>query len=241
MLNSLLFIINKRYYAMKIYITEQQNKLLFEAAMPGFRLDYLRNCGSFSKRLAYCRQMLGNYIGNGSSRTVFQIDDYACLKLAKNVRGIQQNLREIQLGTEPYLSLFPKVLNGTDEENGLWIISEFVLPIRKKGEEFEDIYNVPFSDIQRFISFVTMCGRRGYNKYAENWVHQMYEMYEENGEVCQLFDDLRDLYYSYNHSIRDLQDYHNWGLTLRDGQPTLVILDAGLSDEIDKQFYRRYG
>jgi len=225
---------------MKIRITENQHKRLFEAAMPGFSLDYLRSCSSFSKRLNYCRQMLGKPIGNGSSRTVFQIDDFACLKLAKNIRGVEQNLREITLGNDNYLDCFPKVMNGTDEENGLWIISEFVLPLREHGEEFQELYGIPFTDVQRFISFVDMCGRAGYNKRAEDWVHELYKIYENNDEVEHLFNNLRELYYSYDHSIRDLRDVNNWGLTQRDGEPTIVILDSGLSEEVDNRFYRKH-
>jgi len=225
---------------MRINITKKQYNKLTEAALPGFRLDVLRSSGSYQKRVNYCREMLGKPIGNGTSRTVFQLDDYSCLKLAKNNAGLAQNIREIELGTEPYLSCFPKVLNGTDERNGLWIISEFVLPLLKKGEEFEEVLGAPFSDIQKFIITIIKCGRQGYNKQAEDIKHKMYEQYEQNEDVVQLFNDLYELYYSFNHSIRDLQDYNNWGLTLRDGQPVFVILDAGLSDDVDKQFYRRF-
>ena len=225
---------------MKIKISENQYKILTEAMMPGFRVDYLRSCGSFQKRVRYCMDMLGKHIGNGTSRMVFQIDDETCLKLAKNNVGIQQNLREIELGNEPYFSCFPKVFNGTDENNGLWIVSEFVLPLVKKGKEFEDILGIPFEEVQRFIVTCIRCGRRGYDREAEKMRHDMYAAYEQNSEVTQLFNDLYELYYSYEHSIRDLQDYNNWGLTMRDGYPTLVILDAGLSDEVDRKYYSRY-
>ena len=69
---------------MKIRITEEQHNKLFEAAMEGFRLDAIVSARSFANRLAYCKQMLGTPIGNGSSRIVFQIDDETCLKLAKS-------------------------------------------------------------------------------------------------------------------------------------------------------------
>lgn len=225
---------------MRINITENQYKKLTEAALPGFRLDVLRSSGSYQKRVNYCREMLGKPIGNGTSRTVFQIDDYSCLKLAKNNAGLAQNLREIEMGNEPYLSCFPKVLNGTDERNGLWIVSEFVLPLLKKGAEFEEVLGIPFSEIDKFIFVVMSCGRRGYNERYEKMKNDMYAKYESNDEVIQLFNDLYELYYSYDHSIRDLRDYNNWGLTLRDGQPTFVILDAGLSDEVDRQYYSRF-
>lgn len=39
----------------------------------------------------YCVKMLGEPIGNGSSRAVFQIDDTRVLKLATNIKGVAQN------------------------------------------------------------------------------------------------------------------------------------------------------
>lgn len=43
--------------------------------------------------------MLGNPIGNGSSRMVFQISDERVLKVAKNAKGIAQNEAEGELRT----------------------------------------------------------------------------------------------------------------------------------------------
>ena len=97
---------------MKVYITEGQFKRKFSAMKEGFRLDMLISATSFKQRLAYCREMLGDPIGEGSSRIVFRIDDETVLKLAKNSKGIAQNLEEIRLGTEPYLSSFPKIMNA---------------------------------------------------------------------------------------------------------------------------------
>ena len=65
----------------------------------------------------YCREMLGEPIGNGSSRIVFQIDDETVLKLAKNNAGIAQNMEEIKIGLNSGLEFVPKVFNGSDEKN----------------------------------------------------------------------------------------------------------------------------
>jgi hypothetical protein len=82
---------------MKIYITEQQHNKLFEAMKIGFSLDEMVAQRTFKKRLEYCKNMLGEPADKGSSRIVFDIDDETVLKLAKNRKGIEQNLEEIKL------------------------------------------------------------------------------------------------------------------------------------------------
>ena len=59
---------------MKTIIIKENQIRLFEAAKDGFSLDKL-NTLSYNKKVAYCKSFLGNPIGNGSSRMVFQIDD----------------------------------------------------------------------------------------------------------------------------------------------------------------------
>lgn len=59
--------------------------------MDGFSFETLTSLSSYKKRIAYCKQMLGQPIGNGSSRIVFQISDERVLKVAKNQKGIAQN------------------------------------------------------------------------------------------------------------------------------------------------------
>lgn len=223
---------------MKIHITEEQHKKLFEARIDGFRLDVLVSAGSFKRRLEYCKKMLGRPIGSGSSRVVFQLDDYSVLKLAKNPKGIAQNMEEIRLGTEPYLSLLPKVLNGTDENNGLWIVSEYVLPAKKA--DFKKVLGIPFDILQRFVWSVFMDSKPGYNKFADSVRHELYDEYEQNDDVIDLFNEIHVLCMDFNQDIGDLKQIANWGMCMRNGRPTIVILDSGLSFEIYDTYYNRF-
>ncbi len=222
---------------MKIYITEQQNSKLFEARKEGFRLDVIASARSFNERVQYCKQMLGKPIGNGSSRIVFQIDDFSCLKLAKNEKGIYQNLEEISLGNEPYVTCVPKILNGSDENNGLWVVSEYVLPA--KITDFKKVVGVTFKEVQQFIWCVFMTSKPGYNKFANDTMHFLYEEYEDNDDVIQLFNDIHELCMSYNQDVGDLRRIANWGLCIRDGQPTMVALDSGFSFDVRDKYYKR--
>ena len=223
---------------MKIILTENQYNTLTEAMMPGFRLDYLTSCKSFSKKVKYCKEMLGAPIGNGSSRLVFQIDDETCLKLAKNQKGIAQNLEEIRIGSDNIISYLPKIYNGSDEENGLWVVTQYVLPAKKS--DFKKVLGVPFNVVSEFAEKLDMSFRRNFwSNQASKRIHELYLQYENNDLLIELFNDMNELKASYEQAVGDLTRINNWGLVRENGQDFLVMLDSGLSEEIFKQFYRR--
>jgi len=236
----MIFIVNNSDF-MKVYLKENQFKNLFEARMDGFRIDYLANCGSFKKRFEYCKQMLGFPIGNGSSRIIFQLDDETCLKLAKNKKGVAQNMEEISICRDGIISYVPKVYNGTDIENGLWIITQYVLPA--KVEDFKEVLDVDFKDVNDFVTNIDRSFEIGngafLRKMADNMIHHIYEKYENNDDAIELLNDIHELKADYSQFVGDLSRIENWGMTRENGQTFLVMLDTGLSEEIFNQFYRR--
>ena len=226
---------------MKIRLTESQYKVLTEAMMPGFRLDYLTSCKSFSKKVKYCKEMLGAPIGNGSSRMVFQIDDETCLKLAKNEKGIAQNMEEMSIARDGFISYIPKVYNGSDTENGLWIVTQYVLPA--KASDFKKVLGIPFSDVSLFAShtdkrFNYKLGQH-FIRHSDRLIYNLYQKYEDNDAVIELFNDIQELKASYSQFVGDLEGIRNWGLTMEDGKECLVILDTGFSEEVYNKFYKR--
>ena len=225
---------------MKILLSESQFKKICEAMMPGFRLDYLTSAQSFSERNKYCLKMLGKPIGKGSSRIVYQIDDETCLKLAWNKKGIEQNLEEIAIARDNFLSFIPKIYNGSDEENGLWIITQYVLPA--KEADFKEILGIPFRDVAKFARntdnrFNYEAGQF-YMNSADNTVHKLYQKYEDNYDVISLFNDISDIKANYNQLVTDLAMIRNWGMVRENGNTYMVMLDTGLSEEIYNQYYK---
>lgn len=226
---------------MKILISESQYKNIFEAKKDGFRLDFLKSAKSFNERVMYCKEMLGMPIGNGSSRIVFQIDDETCLKLAKNDKGIAQNLEEIKIANDGIISYIPKIFNGSDEENGLWIITQYVLPA--KTSDFKNVLGIPFSDVAEFAentdaSFNYKMGRFYINN-ADRTVHELYQKYEDNYDVISLFNDIHEIKADYDQLVGDLTRIQNWGMVRENGNTFMVMLDTGFSEEVQNQFYRR--
>ena len=180
-------------------------------------------------------------IGSGSSRLVFQIDDETCLKLAKNEKGVAQNLEEIKIANDGIISYIPKIFNGSDEENGLWIITQYVLPA--KTSDFKNVLGVPFSDVAEFAenTDARFDYKRGrfYINNADRTVHKLYQKYEDNYDVISLFNDIHEIKADYDQLVGDLTRIQNWGMVRENGNIFMVMLDTGFSEEIRNQFYRR--
>ena len=223
--------------AKKVIIQESQYKNLFEARMDGFRLDNLRNMG-FRGRIKYLNSALGQPIGKGTSRWVYQVDDYTVLKLAINEKGIAQNECEYSLLKDDFLAIIPKVFNGTDEENFQWIITEYVLPAEKS--DFKKLVGVSFPLIAEFCSKTdTSRGNRYNSRQAYRELTWMYNKYEENEALIELFNNISSYAADYDRPVGDLGRIANWGLANRKDGPELVILDAGLTYDVYNEYYGR--
>ena len=214
-----------------IVITEKQHKMLQEAADEHFSLEELSEIQSFRDRFNYCTQHLGKHIGKGSSRATFQIDDEKVLKLAWNNKGMGQNIAEMQTYTA---SIFPNVYDY--DENGKWIISEFVLPA--KSQDFKHCFGMTF---QQFASFISASGKyrfggRYWNAMPENeWIS-----YLENNEELSEFDEYIGNYGNHSFTpVGDMTRLCNYGLTHRNGEATIVLLDSGLSEDVWNTYYKR--
>ena len=220
---------------MKVKITEGQYKKLTEAALPGFRLDVLRSKGDFKGMLKYCIDMFGEPIGAGSSRIVFQIDDETVLKLAGNDKGIAQNKEEMKIGLDSELTYVPKVFNGSDEKDGLWIISEYVLPAEKK--DFRKVFGIKFDDISNFCFFLQST-KGPFSKHYANLVREIYDDYSWCVNGTKLLREIELLFNKHDSMVNDLVQLANWGMCRRNGKTYMVMLDAGCSQEVFNRYYR---
>lgn len=120
------------------------NQKIFESMQDGFDLEKIESMKNFNERIEYCKQYLGEPIGKGGSRIVFEIDDDTVLKLAINRLQIVQNKGEFDNTTHlqsKFPDLFPKVYQHADDYS--WIICERVLPF--KHEDCITILGIPYS------------------------------------------------------------------------------------------------
>jgi hypothetical protein len=213
-----------------ICITEDQSKMLKEAMDDTFDLGTLSSLKSFNQRVKYCQKHIGKNIGRGSSRMTFQLDDEKVLKLAWNEKGIAQNEEEERAYGD---DIFPKIFDS--DINSTWLISEFVLPA--KAQDFKYCFGMTF---QEFVSFIYACGGYRFQKRnlicaameEEKWLNLL-----ETNEDLAAFDDYIGNYGSI--VVGDMVRLCNYGLTQRNGEPHIVLLDSGLTEYVWDNYYRR--
>lgn len=223
-----------------IYVTESQLKKikskLNEAQDETFSLEELSNLSSFKKRYEYCKSHIGFPQGRGSSRICFQLSDEKVLKLAYNKKGVEQNLNEYD-GYLEQIGVSPQTFDI--DKNGLWLVSEYVLPA--KEEDFQQCLNMSFQEFVKFIKSVC-AWREKYNMAkAGRFGNTIYSLEEyndmlENNEDLIPFDDYIG---NYRPPYGDLTRIQNYGMTKRNGYPTIVLLDAGLTNEVWDKYYKR--
>jgi len=226
-----LFTDNRNYKT--IVITERQAKIIREATDGNFSTEVLNGIGDIKEKVKYCIQHLGDYIGAGSSRVVFQIDDEKVFKLAYNDAGVEQNIEECKWANGEY-SIFPKIYDY--DAKGNWIISEFVLPAKKEDfDYFLKKYNkAPW--IRQWSEFVEFIWSLDAIQKKYDW--RIYN--DDKIEVLRknrLFDEVYDYVMSNNVPIGDLTVINNWGLAKRNGDAMPVILDAGWRNGLHDEFY----
>jgi len=213
-----------------IVISQKQKKMLKEAMDDTFSFDELSNLRSFNARYKYCMQHFGGNVGKGSSRAVFQIDDEKVLKLAWNEKGVAQNSEEARAYGD---DIFPQVFDS--DINDLWVVSEYVLPAT--AQDFRKCFNMTFND---FISFIYACGAYRFNLKHLRWCAMPKEKWLElleNNEDLANFDEYIGNYGSI--VVGDMTRLCNYGLTKRNGEPHIVLLDSGLTEDVWNNYYKR--
>ena len=215
---------------MKLWVIKNK---LNEAADNQFSTEELSNLRYFKERYNYCVEHLGQPQGKGSSRVCFQIDDEKILKLAWNNKGIAQNENE----NDYYLDNIGIVPHTYDsDDNELWIISEYVLPARQR--DFKECLGLTFYDFVKFIR--SSCAwRENYTRAEQGAYGDYIYSLDEYSDMCEN-EDLQpfDEYIGdYRPPESDLTRLCNYGMTMRNGHPTIVLLDAGLSQEIWDNYY----
>lgn len=218
-----------------VIINESQIKLIAkcinEAAKESFDIKKISSFSSFRKRIEYCIENLGKPIGNGSSRIIFQIDDEKVLKLAKNEKGVAQNKFE---GEDDYhkeeMLIFPKIFNRADDFS--WIVSEYVLPAKSK--DFNHCIGMSFKDYLSVVSAIEKAHKNIKRFFHKPIEKELLWKYCENNKFL---NKLNDYIGSYPVECGDLYRLSSYGLAMRNGKPSIVILDSGLSELIFDAYY----
>ena len=183
---------------MKYIINENQYKLLKEYMQDGFSLETLDRITALNSKYMYCKKYLGDPVGEGQSRAVFDIDEETVLKL--NINGYAYNANKVEWNNIAKLSqqfdIFPKYYQYG--HNFDWITCESVLPMEMSDCEYvldipycENSHNKEFGwnpDYERYIvkevcenvtleGFIWWAENRSFNK--THFLTSIYQLYQD--------------------------------------------------------------
>lgn len=230
---------------------------LDEMAYPkSFDMEEFKAIRTFSKRVDYCRSRL-KYLGRGSSRMVFEIDNEKVLKLAYNNKGIAQNKVEADPAMTGYYGIFAKVYDM--HKNYHWIEMEKAAPATE--EDFDEIYGGDFGLFSDFFKEWRYDLEKDFTKGGifNDWLcpyvrylyseargtakgdawHEFYNMFENTDEYKgSLFNGIRDYMYDWDLNAHgDLRRINSYGIVERNGKKKIVIIDYGLNNDVYNRYY----
>ena len=225
----------------KLYLTEEQfnevqdSDIINNNLSNPFSFEVLNSLRSFNGKIRYCQTHLRR-ISSGSSRIVYQINDNAVLKLAKNSKGLAQNENEINYSN--ISPLFAQVYKA-DEDNASWIVSEYAR--KATAMDFRNLIGHSFKFVQEFIDAChSQYGR--YSRWDGTW-SDFFERVADCDESlpgCDFFYELNEYLTNYQlESIGDLKRPSTYGVADRQNGEEIVIVDYGLTDDTYNQYYRR--
>ena len=209
----LLVMKNNRQYKLNERLTNSSN----------FSLEELHSLTSYAKMMNYCKDRL-EYIGAGTARIVFLLDENKVLKLAKNKKGLAQNEAEWDMRNES--SFTPEMYDVDD--NDLWIIAQKAEKLTKKI--FQEIEGY---SIEALASYVW----NAVTKYNRSIDPEENQNISDNSEA--LAHEIVNLHMGYDLPFQDLVKKTNLGWVMDDdGERRVVIIDIGLNDDVYKQHYQ---
>ena len=195
---------------------------LTEMAYPTtFNSDHFKALRTPTARKKYANEKLLGKLGQGSSRAVFKIDDDKALKVAINVKGYGQNEAEYNIFDHYSKRIVAEIFDG-DFESFTWIESE-IAP-KPTIKEFRDITGLASPELVW--------------KYAFN-VHESgnYDIPDEVKEN-EFANDIVELIGNYGLPIGDFGRLSSYGKAMRDGKPTIIVTDYGLTKDVLDTYYR---
>lgn len=242
-----------------VIITELQRKLLLEAVSGKMRSDFFQELDTYASVDDYedcfklCKQYLGDKIGLGSSRAVFQIDDEKVLKLAINEYGVSQNKVEIKAykQTTKYKDIFPQIFSVG--HNDVYYITEYVLSLtmlenspQTDNNMIDDVYECLginsdiFNKLINYIETSTNFGKLNYEKLKnqefENTGMSIYDFIEQAMKQNTNFRQLMNYLLANPNLAEESFHFSNMGMAERNGKPWIVILDNGWNGNIAKLY-----
>ena len=255
---------NKQLKQVDFYYESKRKKhVIREFMQDGFSFNELNKVDDYDK-FDYCCQYLGDPIGSGSSRAVFEIDDAQVLKVAFEMidAACEQNKAEYMISRKANSPLLPRVLYAADDFS--WIVTERVIPC--EDIDVFKILGIPVNEIESENQAIDKYDKShpnniGLNNYKtpkdndntnidfELVIEALKLLINRDITIRELppllrnyiqsntwFKELANLVYQFNLHLDDIT-VSNLGIAMRNGKPALVLLDSGLTYDIFLKYY----
>lgn len=185
---------------------------------------------SFAGRIRYADHAFQR-LGSGTGRIVYDIDGEKALKLAKNAKGIAQNEAEGNVGIyQDTHHIVAEIFDRADDDS--WLVAEKAKKVTEK--RIKELTGIPsLLDLGYFLDNQVQInnGRQPYHHQSQELVDDMWEN--------EFVTDLVDFIMNYSQMSGDMGRPSSYGEVLHDGQPSIVLTDYGLNDEVYNAHYNR--
>ena len=191
-------------------------------------LDKLENIKSFAGKIKFAGENLVR-IGSGTGRVVYDIDGTKVLKLAKNPKGVAQNAEEARIGKyDDTKHITTRVFESSDDDT--WLIAEKGKKVNEK--RIKELTGIP-NLFQLKLYLINFEADNNGQRIIFGQDNDIKTQMDDNEFVI----DLVNFASNYSQVIGDMAKACSYGEVVRDGQPSIVLTDYGLSDEVYNTHY----
>lgn len=207
-----------------------------EMAYPvSFSFDEFNNIKSYNGKLKYANERLQK-ISSGSARVVYKVDEEKVLKIAKNKKGIGQNSIESDWGLQRMSDIVAKIFNTNDDH--FWV--EMELAKKLTPNRFKQLTGMSLNEVQdmlRVMETLNNSSRRNYLKPEQ--LKELQDEFSQKVNDNEFLNSLTDMIMNFGMKYPgDFGRVNSYGEVLREGVPTVVLVDFGLSESVWEDFYK---
>jgi hypothetical protein len=207
-----------------------------EMAYPvSFSFEEFNNIKSYNGKLKYANERLQK-ISSGSARVVYKVDEEKVLKIAKNKKGIGQNSIESDWGLQRMSDIVAKIFDTNDDH--FWV--EMELAKKLTPNRFKQLTGMSVNEVQDMLRVMETLNNSSRRKYLKP--EQLKELHDEFSQKVndnEFLTSLTDMIINFGMKYPgDFGRVNSYGEVLREGVPTVVLIDFGLSESVWDDFYK---
>jgi mRNA-degrading endonuclease RelE of RelBE toxin-antitoxin system len=207
-----------------------------EMAYPvSFSFEEFNNIKSYNGKLKYANERLQK-ISSGSARVVYKVDEEKVLKIAKNKKGIGQNSIESDWGLQRMSDIVAKIFDTNDDH--FWV--EMELAKKLTPNRFKQLTGMSVNEVQDILNVMytlNNSSRRNYLKPEQ--LKELQDEFSQKVNDNEFLTSLTDMIINFGMKYPgDFGRVNSYGEVLREGVPTVVLVDFGLSESVWDDFYK---